>query len=361
MNDLANRLFTYPQEFDFFQAVHLLELINNEKTPYHPEWKQFPVGYDYPQVKEIVRFKIDPTLIYQKSEITAITAPSLDPGKNRLIPADMKVTFMGLTGPTGALPAHYSELILDQNRKKNYALADFFDMFNHRAISFYYRGWEKYRVQYHFGRARRIGEQDDSLSRILKSLIGLGEPALEHRQTVLDESLLNYADRFANQRKSASGLRDILADYFQVNVQIKQFIGSWNRLQPAECTKMPSKRLPAGQFNLLGRNTLLGKRVWYSQAKFRVIMGPLNPKQFQQLLPGSPSLLKLKELTRTYVGPEYNFDIQLISQQQTVPACQLNVKSPPRLGYFTWLKDPAVQNLETDKKDRIQHDKLILI
>lgn len=354
MNNLAQRLFTQPQEFEFFQAVRLLELINNEQVISHPEWKQYPVGYDYPQTKEIVRFKVDPTLIYPKSDITVLTAPTFDSDKKRFKPAEMQVTFMGITGPSGALPSHYSELILEQNRKKNYALADFFDLFNHRAISFYYRGWEKYRVQYHFERARRIGKQDDSLSKILKSLIGLGDPTLERRQTVADDNLLNYADRFANQRKSAAGLRDILQDYFQVPVSIKQFIGSWNRLQDSECTRMPSKNMPEGQFNLLGRNTLLGKRVWYSQGKFRVVLGPLNSEQFQQFLPGSTHLLRLKELTRTYVGIEYSFDIQLISNQQTVPACYLDPKSPPRLGYFTWLAG------ENSKKEHIQHDKLIL-
>ena len=358
MNDLAQRLFTYPQKFDFFQAVHLLELINDEQVVSHPEWKQHPVGYDYPQAKEIVRFKVDPTLVYPKSEITVLTAPVFDSEKKRLKPPEMQVTFMGLTGPSGALPSHYSELILEQNRKKNYALADFFDLFNHRAISFYYRGWEKYRVQYHFERTRRMGKQDDSLTKILKSLIGLGlnqgGANLGRQQRVAEDNLLNYADLFANQRRSAAGLRDILSDYFQVPVQIKQFIGSWNRLQNSECTRMPSKKLPEGQFNLLGTNTLLGTRVWYSQAKFRVILGPLNSEQFQQFLPGSLNLVKLKELTRTYVGIEYSFDIQLVSDQQTVSACCLDPKNPPRLGYFTWLTGAQ------SKKDRIQHDKLIL-
>jgi type VI secretion system protein ImpH len=352
--DLTKYLFSNPQEFDFFQAVRLLELINNEQVISNPEWKHNPVGYDYPQHREIVRFKVDPTLVYPKSEITQLVPATINTSINRLNPAQMSVTFMGLTGPSGVLPSHYSELILEQNRKKNYALSDFFDLFNHRAISFYYRGWEKYRVQYHFERTRRIGKQDDSLTKILKSLIGLGEPSLERRQKVTDDNLLNYTDRFANQRKSAAGLRDILSDYFQVPVQIKQFIGSWNRLQKSECTRMPSKRLPEGQFNLLGTNTLLGTRIWYSQAKFRVVLGPLNSQQFQQFLPGSPNLVKLKELTRTYVGIEYSFDIQLISNQQTVPACCLDPKAPPRLGYFTWLTGAQ------SKKDRIQHDKLIL-
>jgi len=117
---------------------------------------------------------------------------------------------------------------------------------------------------------------------------------------------------------------------------------------------MPSKKLPEGQFNRLGRNTILGKRVWYSQAKFRIILGPLNSQQFQQFLPGTTNLVKLKELTRTYVGIEYSFDIQLISNQQTVSTCCLDPNSPPRLGYFTWLTDP------NGKKEQLQHDKLIL-
>lgn len=350
--NIAEHLYESPEVFNFFQAVRLLDAINHEKTAYKPNWKQFPVGYDTAQQKETVRFMVDPALKYPDGPITTLNEAKHDAEKNRLSPAEMKVTFMGLTGPSGVLPMHYSEQLLEQNRKKDYAMSDFFNLFNHRAISLHYRGWEKYRVQYHFERSRREGNNNDKLSNMLQSLLGFGktDPQQKHTQNI--DNLLFYAGHYAQKRKTAAGLENILSDYFKISVTICQFVGSWNRLQDSECTRTPGKDVPFGQFNRLGKDTIIGKRVWYSQGKFRIKLGPLNQQQFKQFLPGCAGLKKLKELTNAYIGPEFSFDIQLISEETNVPKCQLSKHTPPQLGYFTWLRGSNAA---------IQHDKLILV
>lgn len=347
-DSLTSQLFNAPELFQFSQAVRLLDAINYEKTRHKPQWKQFPVGYDYAQQKETVRFKVDPTLRFPDGAISKLSEPAFKADKDRLQAAQMHITFMGLTGPAGVLPMHYSETILEQNRNKDYAMRDFFDLFNHRAASLHYRGWEKYRVQYSFERTRREGKRQDPLSHVVANLSGKTHTT----QHIAQDSLLYYAGLFANQTKTASGLEAILADYFAIPVQLKQFIGSWNHLQDSECTRMPGKAAPKGQFNLLGKNTIVGKRVWYSQGKFRLQLGPLSDAQFKQFLPGSTGLRKLKEITNHYIGPELSYDIQLISAAQTAPQCQLSASNAPQLGYFTWLKQK--------EGGKLQHDKLIL-
>lgn len=347
--NIAEHLYAHPEVFNFYQAVRLLDAINHEKTRYKPAWKQFPVGYDTAQQQESVRFKIDPALKYPDGQISKLTEAQVDTEKNRLTPAVAHVTFTGLTGAAGILPMHYSELILEQNRKKDFAMRDFFDLFNHRAISLTYRGWEKYRVQYTFERQRREGQTNDNFTKMLKAISGVVQ---NDQLDVSDDSLMYYSGHFANSKRSAVGLQSMLSDYFGVPVNIQQFIGSWNRLHDSECTRTPGQDVPDGQFNRLGRDTIIGKRVWYSQGKFRIKLGPLNQHQFRQFLPGSSGLKKLKQLTNAYIGPELSFDIQLISETHEIPACELHHNEPPRLGYFTWLKG---------KNAKVQHDKLILL
>ena len=332
---LADRLYAEPETFDFHQAVRLLSAINYEKVDYKPHWKQYPVGFDRSHSKETVHFKTEPTLRYHSGDISQLIEPVIDPVNNRLKPTTMKVTFTSLTGANGILPMHYSEKILKQNRNKNKALAEFFDMFTHRAISFYHRGWEKYRIEYHFERVRRSGYRKDKLTTMLEGISGI--PSLKKDSALNPDSLLFFSGLFANQQRTAHGLAAMLSDYFSVPVEIKQFVGRWNKLSPSECTRMPSKTQPSGQFNRLAKDAVLGTRAWYSQGKFRIILGPLNKKQFQSFLPGKKALAQLKLFTEKYASPELSYDIQLISTTEDQATCQLDSKNPMQLGYFTWL------------------------
>ena len=85
---------------------------------------------------------------FPASEIQELTLPPDDDS-----PATMKVNFMGLSSPQGVLPTPYTELIIERTQKKDNALRDFLDLFNHRLISFFYRAWEKHHffVSYELG------------------------------------------------------------------------------------------------------------------------------------------------------------------------------------------------------------------
>jgi type VI secretion system protein ImpH len=319
---LEEILFEEGYRFEFFQAVRVLERLYPDRQP---------VGRDANPSREVVRFHSHVSLNFPPSAIYEIVPTEGGSG-----PAQMTIAFMGLTGPLGVLPRHYTELLLERVRHKDEALRDFLDLFNHRVISLFYRAWEKYRFPIEYERAISTGKGDDPFSLYLFDLVGMGTKGLRGRLEVEDAALLFYAGLLAQHPHSASALEGLLKDYFGVSAEVTQFIGQWLPLSEANRSRLS----PGEANNALGMNTVAGSRVWDQQARFKLRLGPLTFAQFCQFLPSGSAFRPLVGLTRFYAGEECDFDVQLILKAAEVPACHLGKtgEDAPRLGWSTWLK-----------------------
>jgi type VI secretion system protein ImpH len=368
---LAQCLFDEPYAFNFFQAVRLLEKVYPQRRP---------IGRSVRPEDEIVRFAVRLSMASPPSQIHDLEVTA-EGG-----PAVMTVAFMGLTGPQGVLPLHYTDLLLRLNRDargpERRALRDWFDLFNHRLISLFFRAWEKYRFYIPYERGEYAGKDPDPFTRCLFSFIGLeASPARRRSQPIAisplrnrlrvstwsedeegtheqvltridDLALLHYSGYLAHRPRCAMALQALLQDYFQVPVAIKQFLGQWLIIEPASQSSMGD----AVGNNELGLNVVAGERVWDAQSKFRVRIGPLRLSQFMEFLPDrSPvaqrkTFFLLSHLARLYIGPEFDFDVQLILKAEDVPACQLTdgVSPGPRLGWNTWIQS---QPMDHDAED----------
>lgn len=367
-SDLIQELLDEPHEFDFFQAVRLIELfLMGEKQ--HPT--PSPVGGDSGPHKEPIRFRAMPSLSFPPGQIASVRsrtkqnseAPNSEStrdqtngssGKRSIsadrIPVDMMVSFMGLTGPNGVLPQHYTSLVIERSHQsiKDDTLREFFDLFNHRAISFFYRAWEKYRFQFGYERNLFAAEyQDDLFTRCLFSLVGLELPGLRHQFSFDDQALIFYGGLTAQRCRNAIGLEQILQSYFDVPTKVIQFVGQWLDLPEELQTSLPSAANPLGQNLQLGESAVIGSRAWDVQSRFRVRIGPLPSEKFEQLLPGE-TLNSIAEMIRFYVGPEKDFDIQLVLQRQDISALKLSKDGSPKplLGWNTWLS-PSSRKVDT--------------
>jgi type VI secretion system protein ImpH len=327
-----------------------------------------PVGYKAAPLQEAIRFKAYQSLSFPASSIYEIVPAS----EAMPVPA-MTVTFLGLTGPSGVLPRHYTELLLrlekDAKWQDKHALRDWFDLFNHRIIALFYRAWEKYRFHIQYEQGRHEAAEPDPFTLALHSFVGLGTPALRNRLRVAvrevvdlrprerplaridDLVLLYYSGLLSHRPRSAIGLEAILRDYFQLPVTIRQFQGQWLRLGPENQSRMGFP----GNNNALGMNLVAGEQVWDVQCKFRIRLGPLRYHQFLDFLPDRAPISERKafyllaHLVRLYVGPEFDFDVQLILDKDDVPECQLIATDGigPRLGWNTWLRSgPMSQDAE---------------
>ena len=255
----------------------------------------------------------------------------------------MTVNFMGLTGPQGMLPLCYTEFVMERIQKKDTALADFLDIFNHRIISLFYRAWEKY----HFAVRYEHGEKD-RLSEHLGDLIGLGSAGLQKRlePDLIDESLIYYTGLLAQRPHSAVALEQILKDYFEVPVAIEQFAGTWYRLEKKSQTRLDETN---GPYETLGFGAVVGDEVWDQQSLVRIRLGPLSLDEYLDFLPTGTAYKALRSLVRFYSGDELDHEVQLVLKRDETPPCVLGEegKGAPQLGWVTWAKsiplgrDPA--------------------
>jgi type VI secretion system protein ImpH len=312
------RLFEHPYEYDFFQAVRLLHLILNDRPG---------IGRIAKPNEEPVRFKARQSLEFPASSIHSLSAAEDPPG--------MTVAFLGLTGVQGALPHHYTEHILARAQAKDFAMAEFFDLFNHRLLSLFYRAWEKHRFPVRFQLAAAKKEIDE-FSQYLFDWIGIGTDGLRGRMAVRDQALLRYAGLLGQKPASAVSLAAILHDYFGVPVEIEEFIGAWYRLSDEDQCDLASRDLN----NSLGEGAIAGDAVWDPHARFRVRLGPLKLVEFLEFLPDGKAVRELRDLVRFYVGPVLQFDLQLVLKADDVPWSRIGDESPagPRLGWCGWLK-----------------------
>ena len=124
---------------------------------------------------------------------------------------------------------------------------------------------------------------------------------------------------------------------FGVSVEVEQFVGSWQSLDPADQTVFEDGDSFSEQ---LAVGTVAGDAVWDQQSRVRVKMGPLTQEQYLGLLPSGNAYETAGNLIRFFSGPNLEVELQLILRQDAVPNCDLGDDSAagPRLGWFTWMK-----------------------
>ena len=299
-------------EFDFFQAVRMLECA-------YPDRPGF--GSSQSPQEDPVRFCQNVSLAFAPSALAGYEQAA------NAHPARLLVNFFGLLGPNGPMPLHITQYV--RNRLRNYGdrtLASFLDVFNHRMISLFYRAWACNHQAVSFDRG-----VDDKFFVYTGSLFGIGVHSLQDRDAVPDVAKLHYSGRLVCQTRNAEGLQAILEDYFGVKVAIEQFVGQWIDIPHEYCCRMGE----SSETGRLGSTLIVGSRFWECQQKFRLRFGPMDFSTYQRLLPPGDSLRRLIAWVRNYIGDELGWEVQLVLSAKEVPKICLGAVG--RLGFSTWL------------------------
>ena len=327
-----------PEQFEFFQAVRLIQNL----------FLRMGDANRHKLLEEVVhlsesgiRFRTEQSLAFSPSDVRKIQAKVEN---DELKHFEITASFLGLTGPNGVLPDHYTSLVIERShtRNKDYALREFLNYFNNRALTFFYLAWQKYRLPFVYERSRLEGKGLDPISRSVISIAGHGQSCLQNRASFRDEALQFFSGFFSEQKRNAVSLECMLSFYFGVQAQVTQFCERWIYLSEQNQSQLPNQQHPQGMNAGLGKTTVIGRRYRDIQSLFRIQIGPLRWVEFLRFLPGMSEMKSLISMTNHFAGLHLDFEIQLLVRADRVPPMQFGLggANPLALGQTTWLGTP---------------------
>jgi type VI secretion system protein ImpH len=238
-----------------------------------------------------------------------------------------------LTGPLGSMPSTYNEQILREERNRSRALASFFDLFSARMTELFADACEKYRI------ARRLRWSGDRRANAfvvsLLALAGFGTKRLVERSGVDQDIILRFSGFFASRNRNTTSMRAMLEEFTGLPVDVELFHGRWLTIPQAD-----RSRIGDPQGVQLGVNATAGAAFRDFNGSFRIVVGPLDYPDYLSLSPGGQNIRDIFALTRLYVGPALDFDVQVVLRKEAIPLCRLGQTEgePPRLGWNSWAR-----------------------
>lgn len=331
-------LLAHPYRFEFFQAVRLLEQAYARS------------GVHSGVVGELVRFRNSLLLSFPPSEIESLTVlPSshrgLTPGDDVDLTAyEMTPTFIGLTGPLGTLPRHYTEKLVERESLfRDRAARAFLDIFSSRMVAFFYQAWKKYRLHLLYEQDRK-----NLFTPLMLSLVGCDHVSLRTdlelgKRDIYDESIAHYAGIARHRPVSAANVQHMLEDYFGIRVRLEQFVGRWFSIPADQRTTL------SGVYAELGVSSFCGERTWQRQTKIRILLGPMTRPEFLSFLPYGDAARSLSRLLALTLGQSFEFEVRLVLKKEEIFTASLgNKDQPARLGWDTFLQSQPASNDSLD-------------
>ena len=324
-----------PWAYDFFALMRRLDAL-------HPGAPR--TGSALRPGQEPWRLTQVPELDFAPAAIAALERPVAAPPR-------LGVRFLGLLGPQGPMPLHFTEYVRDRlQHHGDRALAHFLDLFHHRLLSLFYRAWAQAQPVVHRDRPR-----DNRYAAWLLAAAGL-PPGIGG---VLPPDALTFqAGLLASRSRHPEAMLKVLRSYFGLPVAFESNVGEWLEIEPTDRSRLgfasnrPERSVPPE--TRLGRSANAGGKVWDRQYRFRLHLGPLTAAQYRAFLPGGQAWPALQEWVRLLAGPTLRWDAQLVLAANERPEPRLG--RVVQLGLTAWLgrgtarRNPSRQHLRLRPK-----------
>lgn len=317
---VIERLAANPAGFDLFQAISLIE---RAMAGTQPVGRGNGAG-------EPVRLRGLVSLAFQPRDIGAVHKR----GGERAFTLTTPV--MSLAGAGGPLPLAYTEMLLERRAARDPAMGDLLDSFNHRFLSFLYRGRRKH--------SPALGGQRPASGTLAACLDALSNLGLQRGPAAATAPWLRHAGLLGAAPRSMAGLLAMLGDRLGLQVSGTQFSGGWLPVDAGDAVRL-GRAGPAGPAGpgkglagtALGCGAVLGRRAWDQAAGIRLDVQVPGSARLPDLLPGGHDHALVAGLVRAYAAQP--LDVRL--------ALHLNARQPAglglgaRLGWTTWLAGGA--------------------
>lgn len=322
------------RELGFFRFVALVERLATGAVR---------IGEDGPLNEEAIRFRHDPALTFNASDITSVSAL-----RGETLRLEVVTSFLGLTGAATPLPLYFSEEFAGEGSQQG-----FLDLFHHRLLSLLYRAFIKYQIS-----AEATGSGDDTWARRLLALAGID--AQTQPKALETRTLLSLLPAMVYARRSPDALENALAvviggELPGVRVRVEPFVGQWAVLDSRDLCRLGVSN------SRLGAEIVLGTRMFDRTSKFRIEIGPVDSQGYQRLGAGSPLRNNIDATVALFVNDWLTYDV-VVTVDQTRQRMALSAAGGgSRLGVDSWLgrhdKAPAAVRMNDPRQQTGSHRK----
>jgi type VI secretion system protein ImpH len=327
------------------QGARILEAIARRNRPSKAE--RVPrVGEDMPLSEEPFHFVASDRMHIPVGDLAAVDLPV---GGAPQVVANV----LGLVGATPSLPVYYSELQLQRRRARDRTMAEFYNVFDHRALSFFYRADVKY--NWLLGYESEGQTAGDPVSSALLALEGFAAPSTRDRLSFPEALLVPLAGRLSDRRRPAGAIEATLRLVTGLPLSVRQAVPTWLPVPEAEQTRIggPATR----RFARLGGSmdgdvegrpdsepdaAMLGTAVLDVQHHYEIEGAPMSYETFLSCVKGGELLQTIRDVCRVATGIEQRPTLRLRIARDALPPLTLgNPEAPAVLGRTTWIGSVA--------------------
>ena len=307
---LPEQILETPEAFDLDQLIYIVESIRTNAIA---------LGEDSDPSREAIRIRSKFTMHQEGTEVDHITVGNTP---SRLPEVTINTVCIG--GLNGPLPIPFTEILLDQAKQKDFSGYHFLDIFHHRLVSM----WHRLRKRT-YPHLYKSPPTTTPLGKLQEDLSGFKQQGNIPHQL--------FFDHFWRRSRSLVSLIQMIERFFNIKTSIQPFEGTWRTVDISEGSKIGIK----GQFQILGKNAILGLRCWDQTAGFTITIYLLDWETTQQFLPftdaslGGENYSRLKQLLISYMGILPKVFLKLSLEPNQNKGTILNKKYG--LGWNSWL------------------------